>query len=196
MSSNHANISIFVPHIGCTNMCSFCDQRHITGCVTAPTCDDIKEAVSKAKLSKNYDTQNTEIAFFGGSFTAINRNYMLSLLKTASQFVTSGDVCGIRISTRPDAIDEEVLSILKSYNVTSIELGAQCMDDEVLFMNNRGHTAEDVINASNLIKEYLKKGFVLDDKRLKELGGGGYFKELLERIRDIRSSEKVFYRQV
>lgn len=158
MSSNHANISIFVPHIGCTNMCSFCDQRHITGCVTAPTCDDIKNAVSKAKLSKNYDSKNTEIAFFGGSFTAINRNYMMSLLTTASQFVKSGDVCGIRISTRPDAIDEEILSILKSYNVTSIELGAQSMDDEVLFMNNRGHTANDVINASNLIK---KHGFSL-----------------------------------
>lgn len=50
--------------------------------------------------------------------------------------------------------------------------------------------------ATNLIKEYMKKGFVLDDERLKELGGGGYFKELLERIRDIRASEKVFYRQI
>lgn len=50
--------------------------------------------------------------------------------------------------------------------------------------------------ASNIIKEYMKKGFVLDDNRLKELGGDGYFKELLERIRDIRASEKVFYRQV
>lgn len=50
--------------------------------------------------------------------------------------------------------------------------------------------------ASGILKEYLKKGFVMDDRRLKELGGGGYFKELLERIRDIRASEKVFYRQI
>ncbi|WP_281785017.1 virulence RhuM family protein [Uruburuella suis] len=50
--------------------------------------------------------------------------------------------------------------------------------------------------ASNVLKEYLVKGFAMDDRRLKELGGGGYFKELLERIRDIRSSEKVFYRQI
>lgn len=50
--------------------------------------------------------------------------------------------------------------------------------------------------ATNILKDYIKKGFAMDDDRLKELGGGGYFKELLERIRDIRASEKVFYRQV
>lgn len=154
MSGKHANISVFVPHVGCPNMCSFCDQRYITGVKTVPGSDDVEKAVLSAKKSKNYDPENTEIAFFGGSFTAINRNYMISLLEAAYSFVKSGDVSGIRLSTRPDAIDGEILTLLKSYGVTSIELGAQSMDDEVLFMNNRGHTADDVVSASNLIKEH------------------------------------------
>ena len=154
MSDRHSNISVFVPHVGCPNMCSFCDQRHITGVTAAPGADDVAQAVCTAKKSKNYDKGNTEIAFFGGSFTAINRNYMISLLETAYGFVKSGDVAGIRISTRPDAISEEILALLKSYGVTSIELGAQSMDDDVLKKNNRGHSAKDVVTASKLIKEH------------------------------------------
>lgn len=158
MSARHANISVFVPHIGCPNKCSFCDQRHITGVRIAPVLEDVIRAVETAKSSRGYDGKNTEIAFFGGSFTAINRNYMLSLLEVANRFVEAGDVRGIRISTRPDAIDNDMLTLLKSYGVTSIELGAQSMDDGVLLKNNRGHTAADVENASKLIK---KHGFSL-----------------------------------
>lgn len=154
MSDIHSNISIFVPHIGCPNMCSFCNQRHITGKHSAPKTQDVIDAVNVAVASSRYDPLNTEIAFFGGSFTAINRNYMLELLKTAYEFVKSGVVSGIRISTRPDAIDDEILALLKDYGVTSIELGAQSLNDSVLKSNNRGHTAQDVINASKLIKKY------------------------------------------
>ncbi len=154
MSKIHSNISIFVPHIGCPNKCSFCNQRHITGVTLAPRYEDVKKAVETAKKSPNYDPKTTQIAFFGGSFTAINRNYMLSLLEAASAFVKSGDVSGIRISTRPDAIDEEILTLLKEHCVTSIELGAQSLNDRVLKMNNRGHRVEDVVKASALIKSY------------------------------------------
>lgn len=154
MSLKHSNISIFVPHVGCPNNCSFCNQKHITGFSKAPTTQVVENAVEVARNSKNYNPNTTEIAFFGGSFTAINRNYMLELLKTASKFVESGVVSGIRISTRPDAIDREVLELLKAYNVTAIELGAQTLDDKVLEMNNRNHTAADIFNASSLIKEY------------------------------------------
>lgn len=154
MSVKHANISIFVPHIGCPNMCSFCNQRHITGSCKAPTASDVDKAVAEAQKSKNYNPKTTEIAFFGGSFTAINRNYMLRLLRRAGRYVDEGVVSGIRISTRPDAINKEVLEILKQYHVTAIELGAQSMNDTVLRKNNRGHTARDVKNASKLIKEY------------------------------------------
>lgn len=154
MIKGHSNISIFVPHIGCPNKCSFCNQRHITGTFKAPRYADVAKAVKLAKTSKNYDPQTTEIAFFGGSFTAINRNYMEDLLKAAAVFVENGDVSGIRISTRPDAIDDEILHLLKKYHVTAIELGAQSLNDRVLRMNNRGHKTSDVYNASALIKEY------------------------------------------
>ena len=153
MSEKHSNISIFVPHIGCPNKCSFCNQRHITGVFLAPHAEDVITAVNNAKRSKNYNPKTTQIAFFGGSFTAINRNYMMSLLSVAASFVKSGDVAGIRISTRPDAIDEEILALLKENYVTAIELGAQSLNDRVLKMNNRGHKCSDVEKASRLIKE-------------------------------------------
>lgn len=145
------NISIFVPHQGCPCACSFCNQKTITGQNELPTADDVRNAVDTALRKKEYEY---EIAFFGGSFTAIDREYMLELLKAAYPYVKSGQVKGIRISTRPDCIDHEVLDILKKYGVTSIELGAQSMDDEVLEANRRGHTAQDVCNASELIKAY------------------------------------------
>ncbi len=158
MTKRHSNIAIFVPHIGCPNMCSFCNQRHITGIHRAPRPQDVIDAVNTAVSSCGYNSSSTEIAFFGGSFTAINRNYMIDLLQAAYQFVKDGTVSGIRISTRPDAIDDEILLLLKQYGVTSIELGAQSLNDNVLTLNNRGHSSQDVINASNLIK---KHGFSL-----------------------------------
>ncbi len=145
------NISIFVPHQGCPCACSFCNQKTITGQNELPTADDVRNAVDTALRKKEYEY---EIAFFGGSFTAIDRAYMLELLEAAYPYVKSGQVKGIRISTRPDCIDHEVLDILKKYGVTSIELGAQSMDDEVLEANRRGHIAQDICNASELIKEY------------------------------------------
>lgn len=145
------NISIFVPHLGCPCACSFCNQKTITGKTAQPTPEDVRNAVETALKKKNFEY---EIAFFGGSFTAIERDYMKLLLQTAYEYVENGQITGIRISTRPDCIDDEILSILRSYGVTSIELGAQSMDNEVLEANRRGHTAEDVVNASMLIKEY------------------------------------------
>ena len=152
--SHHANISIFVPHLGCEHRCSFCNQNVITGKLNAPNISDIDEAVKVAVSSKNYSAANTEIAFFGGSFTAIGRTYMTELLEAASKYVKDGTVAGIRLSTRPDAIDREVLSILKENGVTAVELGAQSMADTVLVANKRGHTVDDIINASRLIKEF------------------------------------------
>lgn len=145
------NISIFVPHLGCPCACSFCNQKTITGKQEQPTVQTVKDAVETALKRKNFEY---EIAFFGGSFTAIEKDYMIELLQSAYEYVKNGSVKGIRISTRPDCIDAEILEILKSYGVTSIELGAQSMDDEVLLVNRRGHTAQDVADASSLIKSY------------------------------------------
>ncbi len=151
--SAHANISVFVPHIGCVHRCSFCNQNHITGETDAPTPETVDSAVSEALKNPHYDPKNTELAFFGGSFTAIPKDYRLELLTAAHKYVQNGTVCGIRISTRPDCIDEDVLAELKSFCVTAIELGAQSMDDEVLKINRRGHTANDVVKASRLIRK-------------------------------------------
>ena len=109
-----------------------------------------------------------EIAFFGGSFTAISKEYMISLLERAKLYIDEGLFEGIRISTRPDCIDEEILTVLKEYGVTSIELGCQSMSDEVLLKNGRGHTADDVVKAAELIKSY---GFELGVQMMTGLYG-------------------------
>ncbi len=181
----HANISIFVPHLGCPNDCSFCNQRHITGTAAEPSKQDIIDAVSVAVASKNFSAENTEIAFFGGSFTAIDRDYMLTLLKTADEQVKLHSLRGVRISTRPDCINDEILSVLKKYSVTAIELGAQSLDDSVLAMNDRGHTAKDVENATLLIKEY---GFQLGLQMMTGLYGDTDEKALLTAKRIISYS--------
>lgn len=152
----HGNIALFVPHNGCPNQCSFCNQKSITGRQYQPTPKDVDDAVEEAlaaneKYGLKYDY---EIAFFGGSFTAIDRNYMLALLNAAYKYVENKTVKGIRLSTRPDAVDTEVLATLKRHGVTSIELGAQSMCDEVLLANRRGHTADDVRISSRLIKSF------------------------------------------
>ncbi len=149
----HINVALFVPHEGCPHMCSFCNQKTISGSAKKLTKEDIDSAVRIA-ASREYDRENSEIAFFGGSFTAIDKEYMTQLLESAYPYVKNGMFRGIRCSTRPDAINEEVLDILKNYGVTAIELGAQSMDDRVLIMNDRGHTSQDVANASAMIKEY------------------------------------------
>lgn len=134
-------------------MCSFCNQVKITGSTKQPDAKDIKAAVENSGLFGKKGVRR-EIAFFGGSFTAIERDYMEELLSNAQKYIKSGYADGIRISTRPDCIDPEVLDILKFYSVTAIELGAQSMRDSVLAANNRGHGAESVRDSSNLIKEY------------------------------------------
>ena len=154
----HANVALFVPNNGCPHACSFCNQRSITGMQKQPTSGDVRQAAETALQTLGPDAKNAEIAFFGGSFTAVERNYMIALLEAAVPFVRSGMFRGIRISTRPDAIDPEILSVLEQYGVTTIELGAQSMDDSVLEANGRGHTAEQVRQASALIRS---RGFTL-----------------------------------
>ena len=149
----HINVALFVPHEGCPHMCSFCNQKTISGSAKKLTKEDIDSAV-KIATEREYDKANSEIAFFGGSFTAIDKEYMTYLLESAYPYVKNGFFKGIRCSTRPDAINEEILVLLKKYGVTAIELGAQSMSDKVLEMNNRGHSAQDVINATNLIKKH------------------------------------------
>lgn len=148
----HANISVFVPHIGCNKRCSFCNQNSITGQHFVPTADFVRQAVNTALGSDGYNPDFGEIAFFGGSFTAIDKDYRQSLLSAAYEEVLKGNAKGIRVSTRPDAIDEDIIDELLRYGVTAVELGAQSMCDDVLEINRRGHTAKQVETASRLIK--------------------------------------------
>ncbi len=148
----HINVGLFVPHNGCPHQCTFCNQRAISGQSRQVTPADIDEAVRVAM--KNPDSRGGEIAFFGGSFTAIDRTVMTGLLDAAYRYVKDGSFKGIRCSTRPDAIDDEVCRILKSCGVTAVELGAQSMNDGVLRLNRRGHTAADVVRASEMLKSY------------------------------------------
>ncbi|MBR5310428.1 MAG: radical SAM protein [Oscillospiraceae bacterium] len=149
----HANVAFFVPMVGCPHRCSFCDQNSITGERGIPTPEEIDKTLKKAARERHGFSEKTEIAFFGGSFTMIPRELMISLLAPAKKWIDRKAFSGIRISTRPDAIDEEVLAVLKEYGVTSIELGAQSCNNEVLFKNGRGHSFEDTQKASELIKE-------------------------------------------
>lgn len=150
------NLSVFIPHAGCPHLCSFCSQRTISGSGRAPSPDELYGLLEEQQPRLAKSGTAAQIAFFGGSFTAVERGYMEELLKTAAYFTEKfpEQYNGIRCSTRPDAIDGEVLGLLKKYGMTAVELGAQSMSDEVLAANQRGHTARQVREAALLIKEY------------------------------------------
>lgn len=147
----HINIPLFIPHMGCPNQCVFCDQHTISG-----TCSFLREKARdtiEAVLATVPNDTLCEIAFFGGSFTGIERGLMIDLLELAQGYVVSGRVDGIRMSTRPDYIDSEILDILSGYTVSAVELGIQSMDDSVLVCCKRGHTAAQSRLACGLLQE-------------------------------------------
>lgn len=150
----HANIAFFVPHNGCPNQCSFCNQCSITGQSEQPTARQVSDTLYEASRRMGVRARDAEIAFFGGSFTAIDPAVRRELLDAAAPFVQDGAFRGIRISTRPDAISPEILEVLKEAGVRAIELGAQSMNDRVLSCNRRGHTASDVRAAAASIQRF------------------------------------------
>ncbi|MBR7082951.1 MAG: radical SAM protein [Clostridia bacterium] len=165
----HVNIPIFIPHLGCPHNCVFCSQRKISGHekadFSAVGCE-IETALSTVK-----DGQEAQIAYFGGSFTGIDRGDMIYLLTIAKKFIDAGRVKSIRLSTRPDYIDEEILDILEKYGVRSIELGLQSMNDRVLAICERGHTAECGERACEIIKA---RGFELIGQMMTGLPGSSF----------------------
>ncbi|MEG1874468.1 MAG: radical SAM protein [Angelakisella sp.] len=148
------NLAIFIPHSGCPQQCSFCNQRTISGSRRPPEPEQAAALCRSALATLPSHCGQVEIAFFGGSFTAIDRPYMVALLQAVHPFLSDSRVKGIRVSTRPDAIDDQRLTLLQDYGVTAIELGAQSMDDAVLRQNRRGHTAQQVRTASALVQRY------------------------------------------
>ena len=152
MSARAFILPVFVPHWGCPHACVFCNQRRISGAAMPARAEDVKKAIQEAAafLPKGGKRQ---LAFYGGSFTAIPVKEQEALLGAAKEALDRGEIDAVRLSTRPDAIDEAALSRLKAYGVETIELGAQSMDDKVLQFAGRGHTAYDVERASKRIKE-------------------------------------------
>ena len=147
-------IPIFVPHLGCPNQCTFCNQKKISGQLKKVTAKDVEETIEY--YLKNFKDKNkyVEVAFFGGSFTAIDEKEQEELLNAAYKYIKNKKVNSIRISTRPDCINKEILKRLKKYGVQTIELGVQSSNDYILKQCKRGHTFEDVKKASKLIRWY------------------------------------------
>ncbi|EML9211505.1 radical SAM protein [Clostridioides difficile] len=144
-------IPIFVPHKGCPHDCIFCNQKKITGVSTDVTSEDARNIIEECLETIDKDA-DVEIAFFGGSFTAIDIDIQKSLLSVAKEYVEKGLVKDIRMSTRPDCIDEDILSLLKEYKTSIIELGVQSLDEKVLLDSIRGHQSEIVYKSSKMIK--------------------------------------------
>ena len=148
-------IPVFIPHLGCPHRCVFCDQHTVTGQAEVPTGADTAQKIATYTRKKG---AAYEVAFYGGSFTAVSATLQEELLQPAYEALQNGLVSAIRCSTRPDCIDDEVLNRLKRYGVRIVELGVQSMDDRVLQAAKRGHTSEDVYRAVSLLK---KSGFTI-----------------------------------
>ena len=151
-------IPIFVPHLGCPNNCTFCNQKRISGQTKMVTAKDVEETIEYYLKNFKDDHKYVEVAFFGGSFTAIEKEKQEELLGAAQKYIKEKLVNSIRISTRPDCIDKEILKRMKKYHVKTIELGVQSTNNYILSKCKRGHTAEDTKKASKLIRRH---GFIL-----------------------------------
>lgn len=146
----HINIPVFVPHMGCPHACVFCNQKAITG-HGVPDFSHVASEIENALKTTDPAKQDIQIAFFGGSFTGIDRGDMIYLLSVAKEFINAGKVGSIRLSTRPDYIDAEIIDILKAYGVKTVELGIQSCSDKVLSACGRGHDSLCSYRASELI---------------------------------------------
>jgi histone acetyltransferase (RNA polymerase elongator complex component) len=153
MTARNNIIPVFVPHLGCPNDCVFCNQRRISGHIEPATAQTVRKAIEDAAALTPMGTKR-QLAFYGGSFTAIPAAYQTELLEAAQPYIRDGIIDSIRLSTRPDAIDVTVLTRLKKYGVTVIELGAQSMSDRVLELAGRGHDSSAVEESSRLIKSF------------------------------------------
>lgn len=171
----HYNIPLFIPHLGCPFQCIFCNQNKIASSQGIPAANNLITIIEEHLTTIKGDGKNTEIAFFGGSFTAINRELQEEYLSAVQPYLQSGRIGSIRISTRPDYIDDRILSFLASYGVKTIELGVQSMSDEVLKASGRGYSRDDVFKASHRIKSL---GFKLGLQLMIGLPGDNYERDM------------------
>ncbi len=150
----HAIIPIFISHLGCNNDCVFCNQRVITARKEPIKPGEIKNIIETHLSTISPNVKTVEIAFYGGSFTGLPIDEQREYLEIAKHYKDVGKIHKIHMSTRPDYINDDILSFLSSFSVDTIELGVQSFDDEILKLSKRGHTKADAYNAVSLIKEY------------------------------------------
>lgn len=145
-------IPFFIPHSGCPHQCVFCNQKNITGRSKSEEASSIPQKITEY-LKTNNSNRPVQAAFYGGSFTALPVEQQKLYLEAVRPFILSGQINGVRLSTRPDNISREILTLLNEYRVQTVELGVQSMDDRVLARSGRGHSAADTENAMKLLRE-------------------------------------------
>ncbi len=146
-------LPFFIPHVGCPHQCVFCNQHGIAGVGQAVTPAQISQEIKKMLQRPRDHNRTVQVAFYGGSFTGLDLSYQRNLLGAVSPFIRSGQVQGIRLSTRPDCLDGERISLLLEYGVSLVEIGVQSLAGEVLQASGRGHSPEQVSRAFSLLKE-------------------------------------------
>jgi len=154
MSAKHYTIPVFIPELACPFQCVFCNQQKISGHQNIPDEQEIRQTITDHLNSFKHKERTVEVGFFGGSFTGIPSDEQKHYLEIVQPFIKNGEVQAIRLSTRPDYISKEILNVLKKYGVSTIELGAQSMDDDVLKKSFRGHTARQTEQASDMIRQH------------------------------------------
>lgn len=159
-------IPVFVPHLGCPHNCVFCNQRRISGSPRPASAEDVRRSIESCA-----DVFPAQLAFYGGSFTAVPAPMQEELLGAVQPYIRDGRISSVRLSTRPDCIDEETLERLARFGVKTVELGSQSMCPEVLELSGRGHTAEDTRRAAAMVKA---AGFELMLQMMTGLPGDSY----------------------
>jgi histone acetyltransferase (RNA polymerase elongator complex component) len=192
MKKKHFNIPVFIPELGCPFQCIYCNQKKICGKKHIPLPDEINNWIELNLQTIPWRTAEVQLAFFGGNFTGLPVEQQVTYLKIAEPFIRAGKISGIRLSTRPDYINNEILGLLKEHHVTSIELGAQSMDDEVLKHSQRGNTVADTENAAKMIRD---QGFSLGLQMMIGLPGDTFEKSLstAKKIIELGAEETRIY---
>ena len=188
----HYNIPVFIPERACPFQCIYCDQQKIAGQEDLYTPNDVEKIINTHLSTINKENSFIQLAFFGGTFTGMDMEMQEEYLTNVEPFILKGDIDSIRISTRPDYINQENLDLLKRYHVTNIELGAQSLVDDVLKKSKRGHNLEDVKKASKMI---IDNGFQLGLQMMLGLPGDNMENAMLtaKRIVELGAVEARIY---
>jgi len=147
-------IPIFLPHAGCPHQCIFCNQTSITGAqrnTVSP--EKVERQIHEFLKYNGNDRRPVQVAFYGGNFLGLEKEYIKRLLNVSAKFVKKKEIDAIRFSTRPDTIDHGRIEMIKNYPISTIEIGVQSMDDRVLAMAKRGHSSSDTQRAVALLKD-------------------------------------------